>query len=134
MNSDNVVRTISCECRSCSRNYLAFTNTKEFKLKICYRCFMNGSAYHFKIIKAVKVEKDIEKGNKDGSWIPLGYVSIANPVDWGSTSESAMMDALNTDFKTDKLEFIEELSNSAFSHIVKDKIGNLFVVSISDED
>ncbi|WP_341272668.1 HAD family hydrolase [Bacillus cereus] len=36
--------TVSCECKSCESDFLAITGTKEFELKICYRCFMNGMA------------------------------------------------------------------------------------------
>ncbi|MED3554207.1 hypothetical protein [Cytobacillus praedii] len=87
---------------------------------------MSGLAKHFNIIKAVWVQEDIDNENKDGSWIPLGYVYTANPVD------SSDMASLNIDFKEDRLEIIEELSNSEFTHVVKDQLGNLFVVIISD--
>lgn len=36
--------TVSCECKSCDCDFLAITGTKEFNLKICYRCFLNGLA------------------------------------------------------------------------------------------
>ncbi|WP_186314992.1 hypothetical protein [Bacillus thuringiensis] len=36
--------TVSCECKSCECDFLAITGTKEFELKICYRCFLNGMA------------------------------------------------------------------------------------------
>lgn len=128
MKKKDAVRTESCKCKSCGCDYLAFTNTKEFKLKICYRCFMNGMANHFNVIKAVWVDVDIDNENKDGSWIPLGYVYNSNPVD------SSDMASLNLDFKADKLEVIEELSNSEFTHVVKDQLGNLFLVIISNDE
>ncbi|MGA5675863.1 hypothetical protein ACPCKQ_28980 [Bacillus bombysepticus] len=37
-------KTVSCECKSCESDFLAITGTKEFELKICYRCFLNGMA------------------------------------------------------------------------------------------
>jgi len=44
MKQNETVRTESCECKCCGSDFLALTDTKEFKLKICYRCFMNGLA------------------------------------------------------------------------------------------
>jgi len=41
---NKTVKTESCECVSCGCDFLAYTDTKEYKLKICYRCFMNGLA------------------------------------------------------------------------------------------
>lgn len=47
MNENEKVYTVSLECRSCESDFLAFTNSKEFELKICYRCFLNGMADSF---------------------------------------------------------------------------------------
>lgn len=44
MKNDETIKTESCECKSCNCDFLTFTNTREFKLKICYRCFRNGLA------------------------------------------------------------------------------------------
>ncbi|PFQ95908.1 hypothetical protein COK32_18325 [Bacillus cereus] len=42
---DNIKNeTVSCECKSCECDFLAITGTKEFELKICYRCFLSGMA------------------------------------------------------------------------------------------
>ncbi len=37
-------KTVSLECKSCESDFLAITGTKEHKLQICYRCFLNGMA------------------------------------------------------------------------------------------
>ncbi|CAM3758303.1 hypothetical protein BAIN110137_21350 [Bacillus inaquosorum] len=44
MTKNETVRTESIKCKSCDCDFLALTNTKYFKLKICYRCFSNGLA------------------------------------------------------------------------------------------
>jgi len=44
MMKNETTETKSLECKSCGSDFLALTDTKEFKLKICYRCFMNGLA------------------------------------------------------------------------------------------
>lgn len=35
-------KTVSVECRSCEADFLTFDDTKEYRLRICYRCFLNG--------------------------------------------------------------------------------------------
>lgn len=55
MDEIDIPKTESCECKICGCDYLAFANTKEFKVKICYRCFMNGLADSF---LAEKQDKD----------------------------------------------------------------------------
>lgn len=37
-------KTVSLECKSCESDFLAITGTEEYKLQICYRCFLNGMA------------------------------------------------------------------------------------------
>jgi len=41
---NEVVKTVSVECLSCESDFLALTNSKEYELQICYRCFLNGMA------------------------------------------------------------------------------------------
>lgn len=41
---NEVVKAVSLECLSCESDFLALTNSKEYELNICYRCFFNGMA------------------------------------------------------------------------------------------
>ncbi len=44
MKKNEPVRTESCVCKTCGCNFLAVTNTKEYELRACYRCFLSGIA------------------------------------------------------------------------------------------
>jgi len=44
MKQNGTAETESCECKSCGCDFLAFTDTREYKIKVCYRCFLNGLA------------------------------------------------------------------------------------------
>ncbi|MCA1064695.1 hypothetical protein QTG56_24095 (plasmid) [Rossellomorea sp. AcN35-11] len=74
-------KTVSIECKSCESDFLAITGTKEYRLQICHRCFMNGPiAKTREELNEEKLERFEKRTMKEIDEITIGLLISAVPI------------------------------------------------------